>query len=67
MIYQNSPINLKEVLKGIEAALIHDALKRCRNNQARAAKELGIKRTTLVEKLKRIGPMPTIEGSNGKE
>ena len=44
------PLTLEEV----EEVHILDTLRRCRNNQARAARELGIGRNTLWRKLKRI-------------
>jgi transcriptional regulator with PAS, ATPase and Fis domain len=38
----------------MERDLIHEALRRTNNNRNRAAELLRIKRTTLVEKLKRL-------------
>lgn len=50
-------INLSRYLASIERDLIHRALERCVGNRNKAAALLQIKRTTLVEKLKRIGPI----------
>lgn len=44
------PLTLEEV----EEVHILDTMRRCRNNQARAARDLGIGRNTLWRKLKRI-------------
>ncbi len=44
------PLTLEEV----EEVHILDTMRRCRDNQARAARELGIGRNTLWRKLKRI-------------
>lgn len=44
------PLTLEEV----EDVHILDTMRRCRNNQARAARDLGIGRNTLWRKLKRI-------------
>lgn len=41
-------------LEEVEAELIVDTLRRCRNNQAEAARVLGIGRNTLWRKLKKI-------------
>lgn len=48
-------INLKEFLDKIEEKLILQALERTGNVKERAARLLGLNRTTLVEKLKRRG------------
>ena len=48
-------LDLPRYLIAIERDLIHRALDRTRGNRNRAADLLRIKRTTLVEKLKRIG------------
>ncbi|NLC69730.1 MAG: sigma-54-dependent Fis family transcriptional regulator [Desulfuromonadaceae bacterium] len=46
-------IDMERYLAGLELHLIREALKMANGVKARAAKLLGIKRTTLVEKLKR--------------
>ncbi len=49
-------LNLKEVLADIEGSLMSQAISRCKGNKNRAAKLLGLNRTTLVEKLKKRKP-----------
>ena len=46
-------MNLNNYLEMIEKDLIIEALRECRNNKNEASKLLGIKRTTLVMKMKR--------------
>ncbi|WP_432697718.1 sigma-54 dependent transcriptional regulator [Marinobacterium sp. YM272] len=48
-------IELKPFLEKLEQSLISQALERCANVVARAADELGIRRTTLVEKMRKYG------------
>lgn len=48
-------IELKPFLEKLERSLINQALERCANVVARAADELGIRRTTLVEKMRKYG------------
>ena len=47
-------IDLNVVIEGIERDLIRRSLDRTHNNKGRAARLLNLKRTTLVEKLKRF-------------
>ncbi len=47
--------NMENYLWRIETYLLKNALDNHNNNQTRAAKELGISRTGLIKKLKRIG------------
>jgi DNA-binding NtrC family response regulator len=49
-------IDLNQFLAGAERDLIARAMDRTGGNKGRAARLLGIKRTTLVEKLKRLQP-----------
>jgi two-component system response regulator PilR (NtrC family) len=51
----DSGLDLEAVLTRMERALIHQALERTAGNKRQAADLLRIKRTTLVEKLKRLG------------
>lgn len=50
---------LEQYLRDIERALIRRALERAQGNKRKAADMLGLKRTTLVEKLKRMDVEPT--------
>ncbi|MEL6543727.1 MAG: sigma-54 dependent transcriptional regulator [Myxococcota bacterium] len=47
-------IDLRKTLDTIEERLTRDALERSKGNKARAATLLGLKRTTLIERLKRL-------------
>ena len=48
-------INFQSVVTGMERQLIMQSLKRTNGNKKLAAKLLSLKRTTLIEKIKRIG------------
>ena len=48
-------INIKRALEELESKLTLDALRRSKGNKAKAAELLGLKRTTLIERLKRLG------------
>jgi DNA-binding NtrC family response regulator len=54
--FPDDGLNMPAYLAAIEKDLIQRALDRTRGNRNRAADLLGIKRTTLVEKLRRLGP-----------
>ena len=47
-------IDLYAVLAEVEDRLIHEALERAQGNRNQAARSLGLNRTTLVEKIKRM-------------
>ena len=47
-------INIRDTLDELESRLTLGALKRCNGNKAKAAELLGLKRTTLIERLKRL-------------
>ncbi len=47
-------LNIRETLDELEARLTVDALRRSQGNKAKAAELLGLKRTTLIERLKRL-------------
>jgi transcriptional regulator with PAS, ATPase and Fis domain len=47
-------LDLKLCLQVFEQDLIHEALRRTDGNKTKASELLGIKRTTLIEKLKRF-------------
>jgi DNA-binding NtrC family response regulator len=48
-------IDLADTLSRIEATLIGRAMKAANGNKTRAAEALGLNRTTLIDKLKRVG------------
>ncbi len=48
-------INLKETIESIEKQFIEIALDRMSEHRGNAAAILGIKRTTLIEKMKKYG------------
>jgi Fis family transcriptional regulator len=51
---KNTPINVYNlVLKEVELPLLNSVMKFCNNNQSKAARILGINRTTLRTKLKK--------------
>lgn len=50
-----SKVNLPEMLGKIELQCIKEAMKLDGGNQTKAAERLGIKRSTLCEKIKRFG------------
>ena len=54
--FPDDGLDMPAYLAAIEKDLIQRALDRTRGNRNRAADLLGIKRTTLVEKLRRLGP-----------
>jgi DNA-binding NtrC family response regulator len=51
-------IDLAATLSRIEATLITRAMKVAKGNKTRAAEALGLNRTTLIDKLKRVGTDP---------
>jgi DNA-binding NtrC family response regulator len=62
--FPDEGLDLPRFLASMERDLIHRALERTQGNRNRAADLLRIKRTTLVEKLKRIqGPGIRDQGS----
>jgi DNA-binding NtrC family response regulator len=54
--FPDEGLDLPAYLTSIERDLIHRSLERTGGNRNKAAELLRIKRTTLVEKLKRLGP-----------
>lgn len=48
-------LSLPSYMEQLERSLTEQALERTEGNRARAARLLGINRTTLVERLKRLG------------
>ena len=49
-------IDFERYIEGIELSLIKRSLERTRGNKRQAARLLNLKRTTLIEKLKRLEP-----------
>ena len=56
MEFPDEGLDLPRYLADIERDLIQRSLERTKGNRNKAAELLRIKRTTLVEKLKRLGP-----------
>lgn len=54
LLQNRDEINLENTLYKIERALILRALKKAKGKKSKAAKFLGLKRTTLIEKMKRM-------------
>jgi DNA-binding NtrC family response regulator len=54
-------IDFERYIEGIELSLIKRSLERTRGNKRQAARLLNLKRTTLIEKLKRLEPHQTAE------
>lgn len=46
-------VDLKEILSRVELYYIRDALQRCNGIVTHAAVQLGLRRTTLIEKMKK--------------
>ena len=51
-------LDFENYISGVELSLIRRSLERTRGNKRQAAKLLKLKRTTLIEKLKRLEPRP---------
>jgi DNA-binding NtrC family response regulator len=49
-------LDFERYIEGLELALIRRSLERTQGNKRQAARLLGLKRTTLIEKLKRLEP-----------
>jgi DNA-binding NtrC family response regulator len=49
-------LDFERYIGGLELAIIKQSLERTRGNKRQAAKLLNLKRTTLIEKLKRLEP-----------
>ena len=56
--FPDEGIDFSRYVEGIELSLIRRSLERTRGNKRQAAKLLNLKRTTLIEKLKRLEPPP---------
>ncbi len=56
VMFPEDGLDFDQYIEGIELALIKRSLERTRGNKRQAAKLLKLKRTTLIEKLKRLEP-----------
>ena len=54
-------IDFERYIEGIELSLIKRSLERTQGNKRQAARLLNLKRTTLIEKLKRLEPNPATD------
>ena len=54
-------LDFEAYIGGLELALIRRSLERTQGNKRQAAKLLNLKRTTLIEKLKRLEPRTDTE------
>jgi DNA-binding NtrC family response regulator len=57
-LFPDEGIDLERYMEGIELTLIKRSLERTQGNKVRAARLLNLKRTTLIEKLKRLERQP---------
>lgn len=63
-----STFSLKQMLQDVERTLITEALEVCRYNTAEAALLLGIGRTSLVERRRRLGmPLGSVGRNTAEE
>jgi DNA-binding NtrC family response regulator len=56
MWFPEDGVDFERYIEGVELALIRRSLERTQGNKRQAAKLLNLKRTTLIEKLKRLEP-----------
>ena len=56
MWFPEDGVDFDGYISGIELSLIKQSLERTQGNKRQAAKLLKLKRTTLIEKLKRLEP-----------
>jgi DNA-binding NtrC family response regulator len=65
VVFPEDGMQLVDYLSALERSLIQQSLDRTGGNRHKAAALLGLKRTTLVEKLKRLekpgAPIPDVE------
>lgn len=59
-------LDLNKYLEGIEKTMIEDALKKCNGNITSAAKTLGLKRTTLQDKVLKYGLKAVLEANSAE-
>ena len=56
MWFPDDGVDFERYIEGVELSLIRRSLERTQGNKRQAAKLLNLKRTTLIEKLKRLDP-----------
>jgi two-component system, NtrC family, response regulator PilR len=56
LLFPEDGLDFDQYIEGVELSLIKRSLERTRGNKRQAAKLLKLKRTTLIEKLKRLDP-----------
>ena len=56
MLFPDDGLDFEGYISGVELSLIKQSLERTHGNKRQAAKLLKLKRTTLIEKLKRLEP-----------
>lgn len=54
LVFPDSGLDIRQTLERVEIRLTQDALKKSGGNRSKAAQLLGLKRTTLVERLKKL-------------
>ena len=54
--FPDEGVDFEHYVSNVELSLIKQSLERTRGNKRQAAKLLNLKRTTLIEKLKRLDP-----------
>jgi transcriptional regulator with PAS, ATPase and Fis domain len=59
MWFPDEGLDFDQYIEGVELSLIRRSLERTHGNKRQAAKLLNLKRTTLIEKLKRLEPRAT--------
>jgi DNA-binding NtrC family response regulator len=59
MWFPDEGLDFERYIEGVELSLIRRSLERTHGNKRQAAKLLNLKRTTLIEKLKRLEPRAT--------
>ncbi len=57
-MFPEDGLDFDRYIEAIELSLIKRSLERTQGNKRQAAKLLKLKRTTLIEKLKRLEPLP---------
>ena len=57
--FPDDGLDFERYIEGVELSLIRRSLERTQGNKRQAAKLLKLKRTTLIEKLKRLEPRPS--------